>query len=225
MGRQRKGIRSMIVSEMNRPWGESRTCDLRQMRTGLPYRRACGKGFRRGGNGEAGPQCQAPGGQARSACMKRCGWQRCGSMAVPGCHMSLLDIDEAILNVARRVEVVYGPLVDARVPKFVDVTLAKASQFAAGPGRDPHHPPAHPAGRLGRLPGSWDIAAMRNQTPDAQVLERVYVDGARATHLIPTTAYPPCCAKRCLFTSSSKWISTCPAARLRPKPSPLCSTS
>jgi len=30
-----------------------------------------------------------------------------------GCHMSLLDMDEAILAVAKKADVVYGPLVDA----------------------------------------------------------------------------------------------------------------
>ena len=44
-----------------------------------------------------------------------------------GCHMSLLDMDEAILAVAKRVDVVYGPLVDAQeFPKAVDVTWSKA---------------------------------------------------------------------------------------------------
>src|SRR5665811_1950972 len=45
-----------------------------------------------------------------------------------GCHMSLLDIDEAILNVAARADVVYGPLVDAQeFPKAVDVTLIEGA--------------------------------------------------------------------------------------------------
>jgi NAD-reducing hydrogenase small subunit len=38
--------------------------------------------------------------------------------------MSVLDIDEAIINVAKKVDVVYGPLVDAQeFPKGVDVTV------------------------------------------------------------------------------------------------------
>jgi NAD-reducing hydrogenase small subunit len=45
-----------------------------------------------------------------------------------GCHMSLLDIDEAILAIAKRVDVVYGPLVDAQeFPKAVDVTLIEGA--------------------------------------------------------------------------------------------------
>ena len=45
-----------------------------------------------------------------------------------GCHMSLLDMDEAILAVAKRADVVYGPLVDAQeFPKAVDVTLIEGA--------------------------------------------------------------------------------------------------
>ncbi len=45
-----------------------------------------------------------------------------------GCHMSLLDMDEAILAIAKRVDVVYGPLVDAQeFPKPVDVTLIEGA--------------------------------------------------------------------------------------------------
>src|ERR1039458_6448236 len=45
-----------------------------------------------------------------------------------GCHMSLLDMDEAILAVAKKVDMVYGPLVDAQeFPKAVDVTLVEGA--------------------------------------------------------------------------------------------------
>jgi NAD-reducing hydrogenase small subunit len=45
-----------------------------------------------------------------------------------GCHMSLLDMDEAVMNVAKRVDVIYGPLVDAQeFPKMVDVTLVEGA--------------------------------------------------------------------------------------------------
>lgn len=45
-----------------------------------------------------------------------------------GCHMSLLDLDEALLELTARAEVVYGPLVDAkRFPDDVDVTLVEGA--------------------------------------------------------------------------------------------------
>ena len=45
-----------------------------------------------------------------------------------GCHMSLLDMDERLLALADRIELVYGPLVDAKeFPENVDVTLVEGA--------------------------------------------------------------------------------------------------
>ena len=45
-----------------------------------------------------------------------------------GCHMSLLDVDEAILAIAQRADLVYGPLVDAQeFPDDVDVTIIEGA--------------------------------------------------------------------------------------------------
>lgn len=45
-----------------------------------------------------------------------------------GCHMSFLDIDERILALAERVELVYSPLVDTKAfPDEVDVTLVEGA--------------------------------------------------------------------------------------------------
>ena len=45
-----------------------------------------------------------------------------------GCHMSLLDIDEGIVAVAKKADLVYGPLVDAQeFPEGVDVTLVEGA--------------------------------------------------------------------------------------------------
>ena len=45
-----------------------------------------------------------------------------------GCHMSFLDMDEALLSLADKVELVYSPLVDAKnFPEDVDVTLVEGA--------------------------------------------------------------------------------------------------
>src|SRR5262249_15738127 len=45
-----------------------------------------------------------------------------------GCHMSLLDTDERMIEVAQRAEVVWGPLVDMKeFPENVDVTLVEGA--------------------------------------------------------------------------------------------------
>ena len=43
-----------------------------------------------------------------------------------GCHMSLLDMDERLLELAGRIEVVFSPLVDQKeFPENVDVALVE----------------------------------------------------------------------------------------------------
>ena len=45
-----------------------------------------------------------------------------------GCHMSILDMDERLLDLAEKVELVYGPLVDAKIfPNDVDITLVEGA--------------------------------------------------------------------------------------------------
>lgn len=45
-----------------------------------------------------------------------------------GCHMSLLDMDERLVDLAASIEIVYSPLVDTKVfPEQVDITLVEGS--------------------------------------------------------------------------------------------------
>ena len=45
-----------------------------------------------------------------------------------GCHMSLLDMDQRLIELADKIDLVYSPLVDAKeFPENVDVTLVEGS--------------------------------------------------------------------------------------------------
>ena len=45
-----------------------------------------------------------------------------------GCHMSLLDMDERIIDLADKIDLVYSPLIDIKeFPENVDVTLVEGS--------------------------------------------------------------------------------------------------
>jgi len=45
-----------------------------------------------------------------------------------GCHMSLLDIDEVLIELSKQVQLVYGPLVDTKTfPEDVDITLVEGA--------------------------------------------------------------------------------------------------
>ncbi len=78
-----------------------------------------------------------------------------------GCHMSLLDMDERLIDLAQRVDLVCSPLVDAKeFPEDVDVTLVEG---AVSSEEDLHRirtgPLAHEAADLaGRLRGHRQCA-------------------------------------------------------------------
>ena len=110
-----------------------------------------------------------------------------------GCHMSLLDIDEALVPLAGKVDLVYGPLVDAQeFPKSVDVTLVEggiSSQEDLEKIRTIRQR-SRVLVSLGDCAIAGNISAMRNQTPARKLLERIYVEGAQANRVIPTDGVP-----------------------------------
>jgi len=110
-----------------------------------------------------------------------------------GCHMSLLDIDEGILNVAKRADVVYGPLVDAQeFPKAVDVTLvegAVSSQDDLEKVRTIRQR-SKLVVSLGDCAVTGNVPAMRNAHPARKLLERIYIEGAQENRVIPLDGVP-----------------------------------
>ena len=45
-----------------------------------------------------------------------------------GCHMSFLDIDERLIELAKKITVVYSPIADVKeFPETVDVTLIEGA--------------------------------------------------------------------------------------------------
>jgi NAD-reducing hydrogenase small subunit len=110
-----------------------------------------------------------------------------------GCHMSLLDMDEVIINIAKRVEVVYGPLVDAQeFPKAVDVAViegAISSQEDLERVRIIRQR-SKLVVALGDCAVTGNVPAMRNQIVPRKLLERIYVEGVQETPGIPTEGVP-----------------------------------
>jgi NAD-reducing hydrogenase small subunit len=110
-----------------------------------------------------------------------------------GCHMSLLDMDEAILPVAKRIDMVYGPLVDAQeFPKAVDVTLvegAVSSQDDLEKIRTIRQR-SKLVVALGDCAVTGNVPAMRNQIPTRKLLERIYVEGAQQNGGVPSDGVP-----------------------------------
>lgn len=110
-----------------------------------------------------------------------------------GCHMSILDMDEAIAAVAMKADIVYGPLVDAQsFPLDVDVTLvegAVSSQDDLEKIRTVRER-SRLVVALGDCATTSNVPAMRNTIPVKKILERVYIEGADEHKRIPTEGVP-----------------------------------
>jgi len=111
-----------------------------------------------------------------------------------GCHMSLLDIDEAILAVAEKADIVYGPLVDAQAfPEGVDVTLVEGAVSSREDLSNVRMVRARSriVVALGDCAVTGNVPAMRNSIPAAKLLHRIYVEGSQTNARVPNQGVPP----------------------------------
>jgi len=111
-----------------------------------------------------------------------------------GCHMSLLDIDEAIVDVLAKADIVFGPLVDAQEwPEGTDVALIEGAVSSqddldlATKARER----SSIVVALGDCAVTGNVSTMRNGIPRRELLERVYVEGSDEQKQIPTDGVPP----------------------------------
>src|SRR3974390_109196 len=82
----------------------------------------------RGRDGQKDRGCHLPGAPERSPGMKKVKVATVWLDGCSGCHMSLLDMDAGIISLSRKIDLVYGPLVDAQeFPDGVDVTLVEGA--------------------------------------------------------------------------------------------------
>ena len=110
-----------------------------------------------------------------------------------GCHMSLLDVDEAIITIAQRADLVYGPLVDAQAfPDEVDVTIVEGAVSSQDDLEKIQHVREHTRilVALGDCAVTSNVPSMRNPFAVKSILERVYIEGADVQKGIPTDGVP-----------------------------------
>ena len=106
-----------------------------------------------------------------------------------GCHMSFLDIDEFLIDLAAKVEVVYSPIVDAKeYPEGVDVVLVEGAVY-----NEDHVELAHRIRQRSKIVVSFgdcavtsNVCGMRNPLGGPEiVLQRAYVELADLNAGIP----------------------------------------
>jgi NAD-reducing hydrogenase small subunit len=110
-----------------------------------------------------------------------------------GCHMSLLDIDERILDLAGRIDLVYSPVVDAKeIPRGVDVGIVEG---AVSSEEDVEKAKLMRARSrflvaLGDCAVNSNVPSMRNGFAVKDLMQRAYVENASCGQQIPDQVVP-----------------------------------
>lgn len=111
-----------------------------------------------------------------------------------GCHMSFLDMDDYLLDIADRVELIYSPLVDRKdFPEMVDVTLIEGAVSNEDDLNKIKKVRAHTKFliSLGDCAVTGNVPGMRNLFPVEQVIERAYFETADLNQQTPDVIIPP----------------------------------
>ena len=122
--------------------------------------------------------------------------QRLATVWLGGCsgsHMSLLDMDERLLDLSDRIELVYGPLTDIKeFPENVHITLVEGAVDNADNEMKIRrvHERTKILVALGDCPVTGNVPSMRNQFTNDDVLQRAYVEQATQDKGIPKENVP-----------------------------------
>ena len=110
-----------------------------------------------------------------------------------GCHMSFLDMDERLLEIAEAAELVFSPLVDAKeFPENVDVTLVEGAVSS----EEDLHKIKHIRERtkilvsLGDCAVTANVPGMRNAFGTKAVYDRAYRENVTFDPGIPNQVVP-----------------------------------
>lgn len=110
-----------------------------------------------------------------------------------GCHMSILDMDERLIELADRMELVYSPLVDAKeYPDNVDVVLVEGAVSS----EDDLERIRTVRKRtrilvsLGDCAVTANVPSLRNRFPVDAVEHRAYIENAELNQQVPREVVP-----------------------------------
>lgn len=111
-----------------------------------------------------------------------------------GCHMSFLDLDERVLELAEKVQFAYSPLLDVKeFPTGVDVTLVEGAVATTEDEEKIRGIRARTRYLvvLGDCAVTGNVPSMRNQFKVDCVLQRAYVENADIGQQVPAKGIPP----------------------------------
>jgi NAD-reducing hydrogenase small subunit len=110
-----------------------------------------------------------------------------------GCHMSLLDMDEHLIVLAEKIDLVYGPLVDFKeFPEWVDVTLVEGAVSSEEDLKKIRTIRAHTKilVSMGDCAVTGNVPSMRELFPLKDMLHRVYDENVTLNAMVPDHDVP-----------------------------------
>jgi len=110
-----------------------------------------------------------------------------------GCHMSFLDLDEQLVDICLRADLVYSPLVDAKTfPEQVDVTLVEGAVSSEEDLEKIKRIRAHTKFlvSLGDCAVTGNVPSMRNPFGARAILQRAYIENVTLNPQIPDRVVP-----------------------------------
>jgi NAD-reducing hydrogenase small subunit len=110
-----------------------------------------------------------------------------------GCHMSILDMDERLLDLSAKFDLVFSPLVDFKVyPDWVDVALVEGAISSVDDEHKINHIRNHTTllVAMGDCAVTGNVPAMRNPFEPTPILERAYQETVTTQPQIPCLLVP-----------------------------------
>jgi NAD-reducing hydrogenase small subunit len=110
-----------------------------------------------------------------------------------GCHMSFLDMDERVLELADKIELVYSPLVDVKeFPSEVDVTLVEGAVSTEEDEKRIRLIREHTKilVSFGDCAVTANVPSLRNPFGVDAVMRRVYIENASLQQQVPKDGIP-----------------------------------
>jgi len=110
-----------------------------------------------------------------------------------GCHMSILDMDERLLEIAELVDIVYSPIVDTKTyPDAVDIALVEGAVASVDDEKKIRKIRAHTKMlvAMGDCAITGNVPSMRNPFGPEAILNRAYIENASAQPQIPCIVVP-----------------------------------
>ena len=110
-----------------------------------------------------------------------------------GCHMSFLDMDERLLQLAELVDVVYSPIVDTKeFPDEVDIALVEGAVDSVYDEKKIRKIREHSKllVAMGDCAVAGNVPSMRNPIGPEPILNRAYIENVSAQPQIPCIVVP-----------------------------------